>query len=94
MFGVSSGGLWPAWMRSSRVLRVLCLVGVAGGFACAAPSVFANDTFTVTLPLSASNGVPGSGAGNLENTTTQDIYQFTTSATHDLAVSFTKLSAV
>jgi len=44
------------------------------------------DQFTVSLPMSASNGTPGTGAGNLETATSEDRYTFTTSAAGDLRI--------
>ncbi|MCA4135709.1 VWD domain-containing protein, partial [Arthrobacter sp. M4] len=38
------------------------------------------DAFDVTLPVSVSNGVPGTGAGNLETTGAHDQYRFTVPA--------------
>jgi hypothetical protein len=45
-------------------------------------------SFTVSLPASISNGVPASGAGNLETTASEDDYLFTTATTGTLSLAF------
>jgi hypothetical protein len=46
------------------------------------------DVFDVALPLSASDGVPSTGAGNLETTSSEDVYRFATTAKAALRVEF------
>ena len=67
-------------------LGVLCLVALLGVLFNAAPAAYADppDQFSVSLPLTVSNGNPGAGAGNLETSSSSDVYEFTTGATHDL----------
>jgi uncharacterized protein YdeI (BOF family) len=51
------------------------------------------DTFNVTLPASISNGVPATGAGNLETTSSEDDYTFTTTATGGVQMDFSTCSS-
>jgi len=62
--------------------------GATGTYGVAAYSAPAPQTFNVTLPASASNGVPAAGAGNLETTASEDDYAFTTTADGKLQVDF------
>jgi uncharacterized protein YdeI (BOF family) len=49
--------------------------------------------FNVSLPATISNGVPASGAGNLETTASEDDYAFTTSTTGTLQVAFSSCAS-
>lgn len=48
----------------------------------------APQVFDVSLPASISNGVPSSGAGNLETTASEDDYRFTTLMQGTLQLAF------
>jgi hypothetical protein len=48
----------------------------------------APQVFNVSLPVSISNGQPSAGAGNLETTASEDDYDFTTSGTNNIILSF------
>jgi hypothetical protein len=73
----------PRALRLVGLAVAICALAGLGGVA---PAWAADDQFGVSLPLTASDGVPGSGAGNLENSSARDIYEFTTSATRDVPV--------
>jgi uncharacterized protein YdeI (BOF family) len=60
--------------------------GFAGTYNVAIGLVPAPDVFNVTLPLSASNGVPAPGAGNLETTSSEDDYVFSTTSAGSVQV--------
>jgi uncharacterized protein YdeI (BOF family) len=49
--------------------------------------------FSVSLPASISNGVPAAGAGNLETTASEDVYEFTTAATGAVQLDFSACSS-
>jgi hypothetical protein len=51
------------------------------------------DVFNVTLPVSISNGVPGPGAGNLETTSSEDDYVFSTSSAGGVQLDFSNCSS-
>jgi len=50
-------------------------------------------SFNVTPPVSISNGVPAAGAGNLETTSSEDDYVFTTSATGAVQINVSSCAA-
>ena len=59
-------------------------------------SVFAQPpphVFSLSSPASVSNGVPGTGAGNLETTASEDHYEFTTTAVGWARFNFSECSA-
>ncbi len=49
--------------------------------------------YDVTLPASISNGVPRSGAGNLETTTSEDAYSFSTASAGGLQIDLSTCSS-
>jgi hypothetical protein len=51
------------------------------------------DAFDVSLPVSISNGVPGAGAGNLETTSSEDDYTFTTTVAGGVQLGFSGCSS-
>jgi hypothetical protein len=50
------------------------------------------EVFAVSLPASISNGVPSAGAGNLETTSSEDDYAFTTVTGGGLVLDFSSCS--
>jgi hypothetical protein len=50
-------------------------------------------TFNVTLPATVADGVPSSGAGRLERSTSEDVYQFHTARDGDLIVGLSACSS-
>jgi hypothetical protein len=46
----------------------------------------APQTFASALPIEVSDGVPSAGAGNLETGASEDVYTFTTTATHNVQI--------
>jgi uncharacterized protein YdeI (BOF family) len=54
--------------------------GRSGTYAVSISLQPAPQIFDVALPVSISNGVPAAGAGNLETTSSEDVYRFTTTA--------------
>jgi hypothetical protein len=50
-------------------------------------------TFNITLPASISNGVPATGAGNLETTSSEDDFTFTTTSTSSVKLGFSGYSS-
>jgi hypothetical protein len=53
----------------------------------------APQVFDVSLPVSVSNGVPVAGAGNLETTASEDVYEFMTAAAGAVQLDFSSCSS-
>ncbi len=67
--------------------------GRSGTYALAISMQASPQFFNVSLPVSASNGAPEAGAGNLETTSSEDDYRFTTSSSGGIQVDVSNCSS-